>query len=108
MDFSTQIVPAVVVLLANLLSGKHTSVRWETVTAIFGWGTGLSIAGLLLLSVIAPNNPITSYLAQLAAFCLLTALSRDCEKLLRPFFPGTAIRAPFGTKDLGDEGGRAG
>ena len=36
MDLSTQIVPAVIIFVANLLSGKYGSLRWETITAIFG------------------------------------------------------------------------
>ena len=87
MDFSTQIVPAVVVLVANLLSGRHASLRWETVTAIFGWGACISIAGLVVGSVFVGRGVITDYLLQVAGFCLLTALSRDYEKILRPLFP---------------------
>ena len=43
MEFSSQIVPAVIILIANLLSGQHSSLRWETVTAVFGWGAGISM-----------------------------------------------------------------
>ena len=46
MDFLEQIVPSVIILVANLMSGPHTSLRWETVTAIFGW-TG--VAGMIAL-----------------------------------------------------------
>lgn len=87
MDLSTQIVPAVVILVANLLSGRHASVRWETVTAVFGWAAGVSIAAVVALSVFARDSAITEYIGQVAAFSLLTALSRDYEKLLRPLFP---------------------
>ena len=87
MDLSTQIVPAVVILAANLLSDRHASVRWETVTAVFGWTAGVSIVVAVVLYVIGRDSAITEYLGQVAAFCLLTALSRDYEKLLRPLFP---------------------
>jgi hypothetical protein len=87
MDLSTQIVPAVVILVANLLSGRHASLRWETVTAVFGWGAGVSMAALLVAGIFARDSAITEYLLQVSAFCLLTALSRDYEKILRPLFP---------------------
>ena len=56
MDLSSQIIPAVVLLLANLLSGRHGSFRWETVTAIFGWVGAVSLAALLALSIFAPDS----------------------------------------------------
>jgi hypothetical protein len=87
MDLSTQIVPAVALLVANLMSGRHASLRWETVTAIFGWAAGLSIVALVIVNVFARNSTMTDYLLQVAGFCLLTALSRDYERILRPLFP---------------------
>jgi hypothetical protein len=87
MELSSQIVPAIVVLVANLLSGRHASLRWETVTAIFGWGAAFSIVALVIASIFAPDSVIREYLVQIAAFCLLTALSRDYERILRPLFP---------------------
>ena len=87
MDFSAQIVPAVVVLAANLLSGPHSSLRWEYVTALFGWSAGISITAVPVVLLFWPNSPAVSYLLQIAGFCLITALSRDYEKILRPLFP---------------------
>jgi hypothetical protein len=87
MDLSTQLVPAVVVLVANLMSGQHASLRWETVTAIFGWAACISIVVAPIVWVLARESAITGYLLQVAGFCLLTALSRDYEKILRPLFP---------------------
>ncbi len=86
MDLSTQIVPAVVVLLANLLSGRHGSSRWETVTALFGWLGAVSLAVLIGVSIFARDAAIRDYLVQICGFSLLTAITRDYEKLLRPFF----------------------
>ncbi len=37
MDFMTQIVPAVIVLFANLAGGSHDSSKYEIWTAAFGW-----------------------------------------------------------------------
>lgn len=87
MDFATQIIPAVICLAANLLSGPHSSLRWQTVTAVFGWGAALSLFAVLLLSILWPNSVLKAYALQAASFCLLTALSRDYERLLRPWFP---------------------
>ncbi len=86
MDISSQIIPAVIVLLANLLSGRHGSLRWETVTAIFGWGAVVSIVAFVIARIFAPDTTLRVYLLQIAGFCLLTALSRDYEKILRPLF----------------------
>jgi hypothetical protein len=87
MDFSSQIVPAVIILVANLLSGKHTSLRWEYVTAIFGWGAVISLPAFLVVIIFFPGSSIANYLGQIAGFCILTALSRDYERILKPLFP---------------------
>ncbi len=87
MDLSSQIVPSVITLIANLLSGEHGSSRWETVTSIFGLTATLSFIGLIIVQVIVPNNTIKNYLIQVSWFSLLTALSRDYERILHPLFP---------------------
>jgi len=87
MDFSTQVVPVVIVLIANLLSGKHGSLRWETVTAIFGWATAVSLIFFLVLSMVSPEHAAKDYFLQISGFCLLTALARDYERILHPLFP---------------------
>ena len=87
MDFLSQIVPAVVVLVANLLSGRHASLRWETVTAVFGWAVCVSTVAALFVTIFVHDHWIRDYLWQISGFCLLTVLSRDYEKLLRPLFP---------------------
>ncbi len=86
MDLSTQIVPAIIVLVANLMSGHHTSLRWEVVTAVFGWTTFVSFLAVVVVSIVNPDSPASNYLFQIAGFCLLTALSRDYERILRPLF----------------------
>ncbi len=87
MDFWSQIIPAVVILVANLLSGPHSSLRWEYVTALFGWGTAISLTALLVVQIAFPDSSVSAYLFQLSSFCLLTTLSRDYEHILRPLFP---------------------
>lgn len=87
MDFWSQIIPAIVILVANLLSGPHSSHRWEYVTAVFGWGSGISLAILLVVQIAFPDSSASAYLLQLFGFCLLTALSRDYERILMPLFP---------------------
>ncbi len=86
MDLSSQIVPALIMLLANLLSGRHGSLRWETVTAIFGWAGAGSLLVLLGVRIFAPDSNVEPYLIQLFGFTFLTALSRDYEKILAPLF----------------------
>lgn len=86
-DLSAQIVPAVVVFVANLLSGPHSSLRWEYVTALFGWTTTISMAVVRILLIVWPDSSAVGYFLQVAGFCLITALPRDYGKILRPLFP---------------------
>jgi hypothetical protein len=85
-DVASQIVPAVVILAANLLSGKHGSLRYEAVTAGFGWTAGVSLIAFLPTALLAHGSPAAHYLFQVFVFSLLTALSRDYERILRPLF----------------------
>lgn len=87
MEISSQVVPAAIILIANLLSGKHSSLRWEYVTATFGWSAGISLSAYLFVITFTTGSSIAPYLIQIAAFCLVTALSRDYERILRPLFP---------------------
>jgi hypothetical protein len=87
MDVTSQIVPALIILAANLLSGPHSSLRWETVTAVFGWGAAISLPVFILVYIFFPNSSVLMQIGQLSGFCLITALSRDYEKILRPLFP---------------------
>ena len=87
MDYSTQIVPAIIVLVANLLSGKHGSLRYETVTAIFGWAAIISLLAFISLTLLDPDSSFKNYLLQTLGFCLLTTLARDYERILHPLFP---------------------
>lgn len=86
MDISTQIVPAAVVLVANLLSGKQGTLRWEIVTTIFGWTACVSLVLALVVYNVTSFVVFGNYLLQISGFCLLTALSRDYERILRPLF----------------------
>lgn len=87
MDISSQVVPALIILIANLLSGPHSSLRWEWVTAVFGCGTLVFVFLGLIGSLVPMANDYSLFFFQAAGFCLLTALSRDYEKILRPLFP---------------------
>ncbi|MGI2129895.1 hypothetical protein ACRN93_00970 [Shewanella baltica] len=86
MDFSSQIVPAVIILFANLLSGNYDSKRWEIVTAVFGWAAIVSFIGYVLFVMVVPESQISNYLLQIAGFSLLSALARDYERILKRFF----------------------
>ena len=87
MDLDSQIVPAVIILVANLLSGNHGSKRWENITAIFGWISCISIVAYALMAFLVSENTFGSYLVQIGTFTLITALARDYERILRPIFP---------------------
>ena len=86
MDFMTQIVPAVIVMLANLAGGSHESPKYEIWTAVFGWTFCVSIVLAFLSGWIWAGA--TPYLLQVSGFSLLTALTRDYEKILKPLFNG--------------------
>jgi len=87
MDISTQVVPAAIILVANLLSGKHGSLQWETVTAIFGWAACISLVSSVVLYAFSFEFITNDYLLQISGFCLLTALARDYERILYPLLP---------------------
>lgn len=87
MDVSSQLVPALVILTANLMSGPHSSLRYEYVSACFGWLAVLTLPLAMIGAVFWRDSSATSYLMQISGFCMLTLLSRDYEKILRPFFP---------------------
>jgi len=87
MDITSQIVPTIIILFANLISGQHSSFRWETVTAIFGWGTVIGFISVILLSIFGQNSGTQEYAIQVTGFCLLTALARDYEKIFHPLMP---------------------
>ncbi|MEL0630572.1 hypothetical protein [Psychromonas aquatilis] len=86
MDFASQLIPAVIILFANLLGGDHESKRWEIVTAMFGWTTGCSLILYFIVLILYPETVVLDYLLQLFSFSLLTALSRDYERILKPLF----------------------
>lgn len=87
MHTASQIVPAVVILAANLMSGKPGSLRSETVTAVFGWTAGITLLAFLGVTIAGFGRTVAPYLFQTFVFCLLTVLSRDYERILRPLFP---------------------
>ena len=78
------VIPAMIVLIGNLFSGSRGSLRWENVTAFFGWTAGtvflLWLVGMFLL----PEFWTREILFPIWAFCLLQALTRDYEKILKP------------------------
>jgi uncharacterized membrane protein YuzA (DUF378 family) len=84
MELTDQLVPAVILLTANLMSGRHGSKRYEVVTAVFGWTTLITVIAFFVVNVAATHSPIKPYLFQVWSFSLLTVLSRDYEKILRP------------------------
>lgn len=88
MDFSSQIVPALVIIAANVFSGDTESNRWECVTAVFGWSGVVTLVSYLATTLfLPPTNSMRIYLGQVAVFSLTTAISRDYEKRLKPLFP---------------------
>ncbi|NNM65932.1 MAG: hypothetical protein HKL99_15230 [Burkholderiales bacterium] len=86
MDILSQVIPALIILAANLLGGTHGSRRWEVVTAIFGWTALFGLIASILTSMITRHGSIAEYLWQITGFSLITALSRDYEKILHPIF----------------------
>jgi len=92
--FSEIILPSVIILIANVFSREYGSYRYEVVTAIFGWIAGSFLTIWLLLSityfilVLFNSHMQLLYSRQITfqvfALSLVTVLSRDYEKLLKP------------------------
>ncbi|MCA3349106.1 MAG: hypothetical protein INF97_00800 [Roseomonas sp.] len=102
MDFLfDQIIPAMIVLVGNLFGGPHGSRRWEIVTAAFGWTALVAVLLWGFFEVAAylstaigmgidlgdtARETARKYLLQTFGFALLSAITRDYEKTLFPFF----------------------
>ncbi len=87
MDWSGNIIPAIIIIFANLFGGKHGSNRYEIISASFYW---LGATCLILVFISGWFFPsIQSYFIQTALFLIITALARDFEKLLKPLFNKT-------------------
>ena len=102
MDFlSDQIIPAIIVLVGNIFGGPHGSRRWEIVTAAFGWTAVVAVLLWFFLEVAiylsaaigmgidcgdTGRDTARKYLLQTFSFALLSAVTRDYEKMLFPLF----------------------
>lgn len=83
------IIPAIIILVANLCSGAHGSTQWENVTAAFGWTGAVAFflyLALLLVGVFFPSViwVANNILAPVACLSILQAVSRDYERVLKP------------------------
>ncbi len=89
MDFTGILIPSIVILIANIFSDKHGSYRYECVTAIFGWTVVLSFALYIFVTLILLFHSFSwiqnckQPLLTIFYFCIITALSRDYEKILK-------------------------
>ena len=86
MGLNEQIIPALVILVANLFGGNHSSTRWELVTAIFGWLSIIGLLGWIIVSFFVNDKELSNYFIQLAGFFLITAIARDYEKRKRVMY----------------------
>jgi hypothetical protein len=102
MDFlSDQIIPAIIVFVGNIFGGPHGSRRWEIVTAAFGWTALVAVLLWFFLEVAiylsaaigmgidfgdTGRETARKYLLQTFGFALLSAVTRDYEKMLLPLF----------------------
>ena len=82
------VIPAIVILAGNLFSGDPGSKRWECVTAIFGWTAAISFPIWFIVKVVNyfVTTPmwVNEVLPPVFLFCLLQAVSRDYERILKP------------------------
>jgi|TARA_R110002060_G_scaffold9059_1_gene13481 hypothetical protein len=77
-------VPALIIMFANLFGGKHNNQRYEFITAVFGWLAGFSLIIYFVLDWI--NLEFANYFLQVGVFSLITAVTRDYERILKPLF----------------------
>ena len=87
------IVSATVILVSNLFSGHPGSRRWEAITAIFGWTAAVSMILLMFFSFasifsIRLAEELREVLISACFFCMLQALTRDYERILKPLVSG--------------------
>lgn len=78
------VVPGLIILIGNLLSGPHGTITYEIVTACYGWAAVFSLSLWMLVSVFFSQDAANTYLIPVFGLCLIQALSRDYEKMLRP------------------------
>ena len=81
------IIPATVIVIGNVLSGRPGSKRWEVVTALFGITSLISMVLFVVLPFAGTSPAIPSWVPEgliaTAGFCMLQALTRDWERILR-------------------------
>ena len=78
------IIPAVIVFIGNVFSGSRGSLRWQYVTALFGWTAGTALLLWFVGLFFLPEFWTQEILFPIWVFCLLQALTRDYEKILKP------------------------
>jgi hypothetical protein len=77
------LIPAIVILIANIFSVDHESISYKRVTKIFLSAFFISI---LLIFFFYFTNKIGRWdavLLKIAGFCLITALARDYERVIK-------------------------
>ena len=79
--FFEYIVPAVIIVICNVFHGDPNQKSYEIVTACFGW----SIVPSMILYLFTQND----IAFQISMFCMIAALSRDYEKMLKAIFRKT-------------------
>ncbi|KJZ04720.1 hypothetical protein [Pseudoalteromonas piscicida] len=77
-------IPALIIIFANLYGGEHKSERYAIVTAIFGWLSVVCIVFWMGLGWF--YSSVANYFLQVGIFSMVTALSRDYERLLKLLF----------------------
>lgn len=85
------LIPAVIILLSNLFSDHPGGLRWEAVTALFGWSAIISLITYISFSLFSFWIPEIAekakpYCLEILIFTLIAALSRDYERMLKPIF----------------------
>ena len=94
--FTETFVPATIILIANIFSRDYSSRRYEIITAIFGWTTAIFILAWLICEALkwyylfryAQVNQLILNMEritqQIFILSLITFLTRDYEKILKP------------------------
>ena len=86
------VVAAITILVSNLFSGHPGSRRWEVITALFGYTAGISVVLVMIfpLESIFPTSVggVREVLISTGFFCMLQALTRDYERILKPLVSG--------------------
>lgn len=78
------LIPCIVIVISNVCSDYPGGRRWEFISASFGYVAAISLTAVIILPWPSSLEWLQQIFMQIATFSLVTALSRDYEKIFKP------------------------